>query len=96
MHSLKTHFLSLFNRYITMVRLDRQSICCKLPHGLLAILAIDVESFCDNQSIRRLQLRPFGSVKLLKPEQPATLWLFTTPSSTPLEVLVVWYKSPTT
>ena len=65
---------------MALVGLDRQSTCCKSPYGSLVILTIDMESFCDNQSTRsKLQFRPFGRVKFLKPEEPTTLWLSTTP-----------------
>ena len=48
------------------------------------ILAVDFAAFCDNQNTIRAQLRPFGSVKFLKSEEPATLWLPTTPHPLPL------------
>ena len=47
----------------------------KSPHDSLVILTTDMALFCDNQSTRRLQMKPFGSVKFLKQEEPATLWL---------------------
>ena len=47
----------------------------KSPHDSLVILTTDMALFCDNQSTRRLQMKPFGSVKFLKPEVLATLWL---------------------
>ena len=42
---------------------DIQSDYYKSSHDSLLVLMFDLASFCDNQYTRRLQLRPFGSVK---------------------------------
>ena len=55
----------------------------------LVILVVDLASFCDNQSTRRPQLGPFGSVKFLNRRNPPLRGWPTTPHPPPIDVLVV-------
>ena len=70
---------------MALVGLDRQSPCWKSPHSSPVILAVDLASFCDNQSTRRPHLGPFGSVKFLNRRNPPLRGC----SSTPMDVLVI-------
>ena len=68
---------------MALVGPDRQSASWKSLHGSPVILGVNLATICDNQSTRKSQLRPFGSVKFLKLEKPATSWFPITPTLYP-------------
>ena len=77
---------------MALVEFDSQPAVNHHAHDSLVILTVDLTSLCNTQSTRRYQLRPFDSVKFLKPEESATLWLPHPPPFTPIEVLLVLTK----